>query len=308
MAVLFIVSRLNRTLRPLAACGLALILVSRAAAALDAMPARAAEALAAPREALANFIDRLPDLPDLGLPTFDPSGAVRLHLRPRFGDLLHEDYFRMLVGARLKLSDAIELNAELGTYVTHGIRDSVGNGLYQFRYGMKLEHAVSPDAGWSYGFDWITPLSHPPIDITDGVRHTMPYITYTQTLVPRYGLVGFVTLGADLIDRTNLQENFRENQLHSNNLILTLGVAREWRRLNLILKVFDANTAPLSGGSENVFGIRPSVGVPLLRRTDGTARAIATFEGRTIWGPDGFESGITTSVRIDLRYRRGPRR
>ncbi|HYP16660.1 MAG TPA: hypothetical protein VEQ65_05565 [Opitutus sp.] len=277
---------------------------TRATAALENVPARAADALAAPRAALASFIDNLPDLPDLGLPSFQPSGAVRLSLRPRFGDLLHEDYFRLLIGARVKVSDEIEFNAELGSYVTHGLDDYVGHGLYQFRYGLKIEKTISDEAGWSYGFDWVTPLSHPPIEITDGVRHTLPFVTYTRTLVPRYGLVGFATLGADLIDHTSLPENYRENQLRANNLILTLGLAREWRRLNFILRVFDANTAPLSGESENVFGIRPGVGVPLLRRPDGTARATATFEGRAIWGPDGFETGVTTSVRVDLRYRR----
>ena len=277
---------------------------TRAASALESIPAKAAEAMQAPRAALSSFLDRLPELPDLGLPTFDPSGSVRLFFRPRFGDLLHEDYFRLPVGTRLKLNDNFEFNAELGAYITHGLKDSVGNGLYQFRTGMKYEQALSADAGWTVGLDWVTPLSRPPYEITDGVRHTLPYVTFTRTVMPRYGLVGFATLGADFIDHTSLRENYRENQLHSNNLILTLGVARQWRGLNLILKVFDANTAPLSGGSDNVFGIRPSVGIPLLRRHNGTPRATATFEGRTIWGPDGFETGVTTSVRVDLRYRR----
>ncbi|HYD85624.1 MAG TPA: hypothetical protein VEA63_16265 [Opitutus sp.] len=259
---------------------------------------------AAQRDALARFIDRLPELPDLGLPSFAPSGAVRLHFRPRFGDLKDEDYFRLPVGARIKVADRLELNAELGGYITNGLRDNAGNGLYQFRTGMKYERALDADSGWSAGFEWNTPLSHPPIEMIDGLRHTLPYVTFTRTVMPRYGLVGFATLGADLIDRTSLPENYAENQLRSNSLILTLGVAREWRRMHVILRVFDANTAPLSGESENVFGLRPSIGVPILRRDDGTPRATVTFEGRTIWGPDGFETGISTRVRVDLRYRR----
>lgn len=279
-------------------------LAPRVHAAADAAPSSAASALAAPRQALANFLDGLPELPDLGLPTFDPSGAVRLHFRPRFGDLLHENYFRLPIGARIKVTDRLELSTELGSYITHGFRDNVSNGLYQFRFGLKHERAISPDAGWTVGLDWITPLSRPPFEITDGLRHTLPYVTYTRTLVADYGLVGFVTLGADLIDHTALRPNYYENQLRQNSLMVTLGLAREWKKMHLILRVFNGNTAPLSGTSENVFGLRPSIGVPLLRREDGTPRATVTFEGRTIWGPDGFETGLSTRVRVDLRYRR----
>lgn len=261
-----------------------------------------------PGEFLEQFIDRLPELLDVGLPSFAPPGAIRLYAHPRLGDLLHEDYFRLPVGARLKLNRKIELTTQLGTYFTHGFGDHVGNGLYELRLGARSERVLSPDTGISMGIDFVTPLSRPPYEITDGLRHTLPFVTFTRRLSPQWGLVGFSTLGLDLIDHTVLRPNYRENQLRENSMILTLGVAREWRRMHLILRVFDANTAPMGGASENVFGIRPSIGVPLLRRDDGTPRATATFEGRAIWGPDGFETGVTTRVRVDLRYRPGDRR
>jgi hypothetical protein len=261
------------------------------------------EPLTGPRAGLAAFLDRLPDLVDQGLPSFEPEGALRFYLRPRFGDLFHESYFRFPVGARLKVSEQIEVNAELGTYFTHGLRDSVGNGLYRFGLGVKREVVLSPDTGLSYGIDYSTPLSRPPVNVTDGLRHTVPYFTVTHSLPPRFGLLGFATLAADLIDYTPLQLNFSKNELRANSMILTLGVAREWRRMHVILQVFDGNTAVLSKRSENAFGFRPSIGVPFLRRTDGTPRFTATFEGRAVWGPDGFETGVATRVRFDLKYK-----
>lgn len=300
-------AQLHRGLRPLLAAGLAAASVARASV-LDSVPAAASQALAKPRLALATFIDRLPDLADLGLPSFAPPGAIQLYAHPKFGDLLHEDYFRLPVGARFKISEEFELNTELAGYFTHGLRDSAGNGLYEGRVGIKHERAFSPESGASSGIDFVTPLSRPPRDITDGVRHTLPYVTVTHTIKPSSGLVGFATLGADLLDHTSLPENFRKNELHANSLVLTVGVAREWRRLHLILKAFDGNTYLLSHNHQNVFGLRPAVGIPLLRRPDGTPRATATFEGRTVWGPDGFETGVTTSVRVDFRYRRNERR
>jgi hypothetical protein len=258
----------------------------------------------APATALAAFLDRLPGLVDEGLPSFAPEGDFRLSLRPRFGDLLREDYFRLLIGARLKVKEQLEFSTELGTYFTHGMRDSVGNGLYQFRLGSRYEFAYTPDSGWSVGLDFRTPLSRPPYEITDGLRHTIPSVTYTRTVSVKHGLVGFATLEFDLLDHTALRENFSENQLHANSTVLTLGVARQWRRMHVILRVFDGNTAFWSNQSENVFGLRPSIGIPFLRRTDGTPRATATFEGRAIWGPDGFETGVNTRIRLDLNYRR----
>ena len=259
----------------------------------------------APAEALASFLDRLPDLVDQGVPSFAPQGAFRLYVRPRFGDILHEDYFRFLVGARQKVNEQLEFNAELGTYFTHGLRESVGNGFYQFRVGSRYEFAYNPDSGWSVGLDWTTPLSRPPYEITDGLRHTMPFVTYTRTISSKHGLVGFTTLGFDFQDHTSLPVNYAENQLHANSTILTVGVARQWRRMHVIMRVFDANTVLLSNHSENVIGLRPSLGIPFLRRPNGAPRATATFEGRAIWGPDGFESGVNTSIRLDLEYRRG---
>jgi hypothetical protein len=254
-------------------------------------------------EALSSFIDRLPDLLDIGLPSFAPPGSVRLYSHPRFGDLLHEPYFRLPVGVAGKLNDNLELNTELGSYFTHGLRGNVGNGLYQLRVGAKSEFALTNESGASTGIEYTTPLSRPPYEITDGLRHTVPYVTITRTVVPKWGLVGFSTLSFDFIDHTTLPVNYRKNQLRENSTTLTLGVAREWRRMHVIFTVFDGNTVFLSDQHQNVFGFRPSIGIPILRRRDGTPRATGTFEGRAVWGRDGFETGITTSVRFDLRYR-----
>lgn len=295
--------------RTLALVGLCLTVLSVNGA--ETNPDDASGSPASPRRspavALAEFLDRLPNLVDEGLPSFAPRGDFRLTLRPRFGDLLHEDYFRLLVGARYKANEQLEFSTDVGSYFTHGMRDSVGYGLYLFRIGSRYEFALTPDSGWSVGLDFTTPLSRPPYEITDGLRHTLPSVTYTRTISTKHGLVGFATLGLDLLDHTPLPVNFAENQLHANSVIVTLGVARQWRRMHVILRVFDGNTALLSNRSQNVVGLRPSIGIPFLRRNDGTPRATATFEGRAIWGPDGFESGVSTRIRLDLNYRRNRR-
>ncbi|HVU23322.1 MAG TPA: hypothetical protein VHE13_04295 [Opitutus sp.] len=255
------------------------------------------------REGLARFIDRLPDLADLGLPGFAPEGAWYFYAHPKFGDFLHEDYFRLPVGARYKVTDHFELHGQIGAWFTNGFHDSVGNGFYELSAGLKQEEEIWNDIGASVGLDFTTPLGHPPQGITDGLRHTVPYVTLTRSLWPKWDVVVFGTFGADLLDHTNLTPDFRENELRANSLTFTLGVAREWRRLHVILKATEGTTALMSRLHQNAFGLRPSVGIPFLRRADGSPRATATFEGRVVWGPDGVETGVTTSVRFDLRYR-----
>ncbi len=268
-----------------------------------ALSETASNAADSAQTAISTIIDRLPDLMDLGLPGFAPQGSVYFYAHPKFGDLLHEDYFRLPVGARIKVQEHLELHAELDGYFTHGLRDSVGNGLYEGSIGVKQEADLPHAVGASVGIDFTTPLSRPPVGITDGLRHTVPYLTLTRTIVPDMEMLGFVTFGADLLDHTAITPDFVKNELEANSLTLTAGVARPWRHLNMILKLTEGTTALTSHLHQNAFGIRPSVGVPFLRRPDGTPRATITFEGRTVWGPGGFEVGVTTSVRLDLRYR-----
>lgn len=291
-------TRLRLALALAASCALGPMVRS---AALSEAAAQAADTAQA---AIGHIVDRLPDLSDLGLPGFAPRGSVYFYAHPKFGDLLHEDYFRLPIGARVKVNDDLELHAELDSYFTHGLRDSVGNGFYEASVGIKQEADLPHDIGASIGLDFATPLSRPPRGITDGVRHTVPYVTLSRTIMRDPDVLGFVTFGADLLDHTAIEPDFFKNELRANALTLTVGAAREWRHLNMIFKLTEGNTDLLSRLHENVFGIRPSVGVPLLRRADGTPRATVTFEGRTVWGPDGFEVGVTTTVRVDLRYRR----
>ncbi|MEO8356266.1 MAG: vitamin B12 dependent-methionine synthase activation domain-containing protein, partial [Chloroflexota bacterium] len=84
-----------------------------------------------------------------------------LYLRPRFGDLLHEDYFRFLVGARLKANDQLEFNGELGTYFTHGLgvqtAEATANYLHEH---LRREMGIPENQGkrYSWGYPAIPEL------------------------------------------------------------------------------------------------------------------------------------------------------
>ncbi len=262
-------------------------------------------AIAGTAQALESLIDRLPDLLDLGLPGFARTGAVQLIARPRFGDLLHEDYFRLPVGVRVQALEHWEVRTEARTYFTHGFGDPAGYGLYEVQAGVKREWPRTQETGWAAGVDFVTAVSRPPPGITDGLRHWVPYVSNSFELMPTKGVLGFATLSADFISRTSLQPDFRTNQLRQDSLMVTVGAARDFARFRVIVAASVADTTLLSSTSEQTVALRPSVVIPVLKRKDNSARAQLTFGGRAVWGPDGWDFGVNTSVRVDLRYNAG---
>jgi hypothetical protein len=274
----------------------------------------AAESPTAPKTAspasgwdIAEFIDGLPDILAERLPGFDRTGVLRLYVRPHFGDLVHRDYLRVPFGGRAKVSDNVESSAELQTYFTHGIADAAGYGLSGIRLGTKCEHvlpSLNDGAGMSVGFNYQTPLSRPPRDLTDGHRHFQPYVAATRPLVPAWKLLGYASIGADLVDRTSMPAHFGRNQLHANSLIYVAGAAREWPRFRASLTATLTSSRWLSDENKNVYALRPEIVVPWKSRPDARAQILFTLGGRTIWGPDGHEIGLSSSMRIEFLLRR----
>jgi hypothetical protein len=300
--------RLVRLL-PLALLSPALAPTLPAAEAAAAAPSAQTPSPSAPasRWDLADFIDGLPDLLAERLPGFDRTGALRLYVRPHFGDLLRRDYLRVPLGARTKITKNFEASGELQTYFTHGISDAAGYGLSGLRLGAKSEHvlpSLADGAGFSLGLNFQTPLSRPPQDLTDGHRHTQPYVAATRPLIPDWKLLGFASVGADLLDRTPMPAHFGRNQLHANSLIFVAGAAREWPRFRASLTATLTTSSLLSDENKNVYALRPEIVVPWKVRPAAHTQILLTLGGRTLWGPDGHELGLSSSVRIEFLLRR----
>lgn len=251
---------------------------------------------------LPDFVDQLPDFAGARLPGFEPSGAVRLYVRPHFGDFIHRDYVRVPFGARAKVSEHLECRAELQSYFTHGLGDAAGYGLSGLRLGAKCEHVLPAlnDGGLSAGVDYVTPLSRPPMDLTDGHRHLQPYVAATHPIVRAWRLLGYASLGGDFLARTALRANFGRNQLHANALTFSAGAAREWPRFHASLTASVASSALTSDEGRQVYSLRPEIVVPWRLRPDARAHVLFTLGARAVHGPDGNEFGLSGSVRVEL--------
>lgn len=253
------------------------------------------------------LLDRIPNFGSLELPGFMSEDMFRFYSSPRFGDLLHRDYLRVPVGVRAKLTGKLEAHAEVEGYFTHGLGDGAGYGFDRLGVGGKYE--LSPPstsaAAWITGVDFETPLSRPPAELSDGHRHVLPYVSVSRTVVPDWKLLGYGSLGADLLSHTALPPHFGQNQLHTNALTLVAGVARDWRRFNTSLTATYSTSALISNEDAHVFSLRPAIVIPLTRLEGKRTRLILTLGGRSTWGPDGYEIGASGSVRVEFLFRPG---
>ena len=251
---------------------------------------------------LGELMDHLPDFRNLGLPGMKPGGPLTVYARPHLGDFLRRDYLRLPVGARLHVNERTEFNAEVESYFTHGLSDAAGYGLSRLRVGAKHENEFKrwPGSAWSWGVDFITPLSRPPMELTDGHRHTIPYVSVSRALVPKWNLVGYTGIGADLLARTDLPCHFGRNELHANSLTLGAGLTRRWSRFQAALTLTGATSTLMSDEGRQVFALRPDVLIPLSRFDGERTRLMLTVSARAVTGPDGREFGVSSGLRVEF--------
>lgn len=258
---------------------------------------------------LTDLLDQLPDLRRFDMPQFRDE-RFRLYARPHLGDFLHRDYLRLPVGVRVRPVERVELVSELESYFTHGFSDSAGYGLSRLRLGAKLEQILDETHtyGWSVGLDYFTPLSRPPRELSDGFRHTSAYAGLTRRILPpEWKIVGYSSVGIDLIDRSSLQPNFGGNQLHGNSLSLAVGATRQWTRFRSALTATWYTTGLITDEKHDVYALRPDFLIPLNLKEGYHTRLLLTLGARAIWGPDGFDKGLSSSVRIEFgTYRSAP--
>lgn len=266
-----------------------------------------------PLSTLEDLLDRIPDFSALNLPSFVPTG-LSIHISPHFGDLVHRPYLRIPVGGRWKMTPYFETHGELEGYFNHGLRNADGDGGYGFdRWtgGFKFETPKPPSTqpAWSTGADFSTPLGRPPLELTDGHRHLVPFVAMSRIISVDNHLFGYSSVGVDLLSHAGgLPANFGRNELHSDSIILSAGVARDWPKFRTSLTANFGTTSLISDENHQVFGLRPAIVFPLPRFQGKHTRIIVTVGGWSVWGPDGHELGASASMRVDFHFQPGPRK
>lgn len=257
---------------------------------------------------LTRVIDDLPEYLASRLPGLDPNGAIRIFAQPHLGDFFHQGYIRVPFGVRAKLSDHVEATTELSSYFAHG-GNADGSGIAAMNLGLKCEHlmpSLNP-GGISVGVNFRTPFTGTPKEFSDGYRHLQPYVAAIHPIVPRWQLLGFASLGTSFLAHTSLPSNFGRNQLHTNAIALTTGIARAWGRVHVSLTGRLASSALMSDEGRQNFTLKPEVLFPLRRDPNARMQLFVTLGARAIWGPDGRESGTNSSLRVRFSLDRNKR-
>lgn len=252
---------------------------------------------------------RVSGLFDVDLPKTQPRNRVRVIVHPHFGDLLHRDYLRVPVGFRYGLNDLTELNAEIDSYLTHGLRKrSAGYGVSELRLGAKYEwnQWLKPTLDTSTGINFRVPLGRPPLELTDGYNHAAPYVVFSRRLSEWPGFTPFVTLSTDVMWKSSVPGSFQRNQPHRDSLSVAPGFLWERGAFKYTLVCTYTTTALISRGSTNILSINPSVlwQLPPALVFHTTGRWIVGAGVRVTTGPDGTEVSTGAKLRGEFSLSR----
>jgi hypothetical protein len=269
---------------------------------------------APPERGFLGFMDRLPELVNDDLPFLAPRGAYWFYARPSIGNPFDGKYFRLDGGTWIKVTKSIDFNLGAQSYAWRDqtVNDTTRWGFYGANAGIKYNRSLPGPAGtaMSAGLNFSTPISEPPLVLTDGYRHTDPYITYTRPLSARLHLVGFATFGADLLAHYSpLPSNFGDNQLHSNSLNASLGVTREFKYFTASTTVSGGTTALMSKHALQVFSLNPKIVIPVEHFLPSLCGKLPhwhfylNLNAHAATGPDSqqFGGGASMSVNFDSR-------
>jgi hypothetical protein len=268
-----------------------------------------------PEPGFLGFMDRLPELVNANLPFLAPRGAYWFYARPRIGNPFQGKYFRLDAGMWVKVTKSVDFNIGAQSFIWRDQteKDATRSGFYGATTGIKYNRGLSGPIGtaMSIGVNFSTPIGRPPLALSDGFRRTDPFVTYTRPLSTRLHLVGFASLGADMLAHTSLPNGYGKNALHSNSLNCAVGATREFKCFTVTTSLNAATTALMSKHALQVFSLNPQVTIPAKNIFRGLCARLPhwhinlNLSTHATTGPDGQQYGVSSSVSVNFNTRPG---
>lgn len=245
------------------------------------------------------------------LPRTERKNFLRLIVHPHFGDFHRKDYLRVPVGLRYGLTHNWEVSAAVEGYFAHGLGSVAAfseYGLSAFDVGTKYRSPWTPLPGWEMatGLDYTLPLDHPPLELTDGLAHTQPYVTFARDFPAWHGVRLFWGTGLDLVRTTSVAGQLDTNDFGDDANTLTAGFVWPRGRHTYTFESTFATTALIGDTTQNRITVRPGLIFELPPKW--------TFHSRGQWilgvavpvteGPDGLEVGLSVKLRGNFNLKR----
>ncbi len=190
--------------------------------------------------------------------------AVRLAINPHLGDVRNKEYMRLTTGLRYGLTENLEVSVTSDLYFSHGygeIRAFKDYGVANLNLGAKINLGEPFLAGWKVGAgaDYLFPTGRPPAELTDGLRHFMPYLTFSHRLKLHPALRIFWGVRLDDVVETSVQGTFGKNAFQDSSTGITGGFVIDRKNWHYTFEAAYDTTRLLGRTATDVYTYRPGV-------------------------------------------------
>ncbi len=240
------------------------------------------------------------------LPTTLQKYHLRLSVHPHLGDWENKDHMRMTTSLRYGLTENCEISASSDLYFSHGngaIKAFDEYGAANLQFGAKLNLGEPLFSGWetATGISYQFPTGRPAPELTDGLRHLRPYVTFSHRLPSRPNLRIFVGFHGDIISRTSLPGEFGKNAFRDNSAGITGGWVVDHRNLHYTFEASYDSTRLVSRTKEDIYSIRPGVLWEIPTRRDHQVRSnwVVGVALSDTYGPGGNSMGASFKLRYN---------
>lgn len=251
------------------------------------------------------------------LPTTLEKYSLRFSLHPHLGDWERKDHMRFTTRLRYGLTQKLELSVASNLYFSHGngnVHAFDRYGAANLRVGAKFNLGRETISGWesAAGFDFEFPTGRPPAELTDGLRHFQPYVTFSHRMEAHEHLRIFWGLRADQITHTSLPGEFARNALHDSSAGVTGGWVLDRDLWHYTFEASLDTTRWISRGDHEVFTLRPGViwEIPSRHRKRIRSNWMVGVALKSTFGPGGNTLGASLTLRyssdLKSRFRRPP--
>ncbi len=240
------------------------------------------------------------------LPDTLRENALRMWIHPHLGDFVEEDYLRISTGVRYGVTPRWEVAASTDLYFSHGFGD-VGffekYGVANIQPSTKL-NLGRPLPGWdtAVGADFAFPLGRPPPEITDGLRHYSPWVSFSHRLESRPSVRIFWSLGADFIQKTSLLGTYGRNQFLDHSTHVNAGFVVDRQRMHYTFETTLTTNRGFNSSPQDVLSLRPGFiwEVPPRNDPKGKSHWIVGTGLNVSFGPNGTSLGGSLKLRYNL--------
>ncbi len=245
------------------------------------------------------------------LPRTEKKNSFRLVVHPHLGDLTKRDHLRTALGFRYGLTSRWEVSTEADAYFTHGLKRGgffQDSGFSTIHLGTKYRIGDPLGLGWdtSVGLNWQQPMGSPPIDVTDGLRHTAPFITASHQLEQSPAWRVFAGFGWDDVTQTTTRGALEKNELGDDSINFSGGVLFEHGPTTYALEATYYTTRFFGTTNRDVYAVRPSVVwvIPPKYTFGSNSKWLLGLGLRLTHGPDGNDVGLNAKLRVNFDFKR----